>query len=393
MVPRRLAVTSLLVAFSLLGDSMLYVVLPSEAASLGLAASAIGWALSINRWVRLLTNPIAARICARWGWRWPFLAAVVVGGATTVAYAIVGGALWPLLLARCLWGLCWSFLRQGGHSAVMEVSTAATRGRSMGFFTAIFRLGSLVGMVLGGWLYDAIGYGRTFILFGLITSLGVLVAGLDGWLPKQEVPPPAEGAQAPVRSLFGPAQFLRSVPWLTVSTAGFAVHLITSGLVTSTLGYLLPERFGAHLAALTGTLLGIRWVTGLLLNPAMGILSDRLGRMRTLLIGAGLGAVGMVVVGGAPAVWLVAAGVAAVWAAESAVAISVDAAAGDLAAHDGGAEALGYYSTVLDLGAATGPLLGYYLVEGGISLTNVYIAAAALFLLAPLLYRTSRRFA
>jgi MFS family permease len=399
MVPRRLIVTSSLVAFSLLGDSMLYAVLPSEAVRLGLSAAAIGWILSLNRWVRLLTNPIAARVCARWGWRWPFLAAVVVGAGTTVAYGIFGGALWPLLAARALWGFSWSFLRQGGYSAVMEGSTSQTRGRAMGFFVGIFRVGSLAGMLAGGFLADRVGYEQTLVLFGIISGLGVLTAGLDNWLADgrgNDLPRAADGPGEGAGSravLFSPRRFLRSRPWLNVSAGGFVNHFITSGLITATLGHFLLYRFSglAQVATVTGFLLSLRWIGGFALNPLMGVASDRIGRAPTLAGGAALGALGMAAVAGAPSVLVVAAGVMAVWVAETAVSVSFDAAAGDLAALDGGAEALGYYATVLDLGAASGPLLGYYLVELGLPLQAVYLAGAAGYLAAPLLYRVTQR--
>lgn len=390
MVPRRLVITSALVAFSLLGDSMLYAVLPSEAAGLGLAASAVGWVLSLNRWIRLLTNPIAGRICARWGWRWPFLIAVLVGATTTLAYAFVGGALWPLLSARCIWGLSWSFLRQGGHSAVLEVSTPETRGRSMGFFAGIFRIGSLVGMLAGGFLTDVIGFQPTLVLFGLISGLGILIAGFDNWLGGGEKAPLLVGSERP--RTFGPRRFLGSASWVSMGTGAFVTHFCTSGLVTATLGYYLLQLFsGLHVATLTGLLLSIRWIFGLALSPAMGVISDRFGRLRTLVGGTGLGAVGLLTLAGASAIWIVAVGVTVIWVAESAVSISMDAAAGDLAARDGGPEALGYYSTMLDMGAATGPLLGYYLIAAGVALPTVYVAAAVLFTAGPVLYQMSRR--
>ena len=49
-------------AFSLLGDQMLYSVLPVYYESLGLTAVGVGVLLSANRWIRLLTNDLAYRI-------------------------------------------------------------------------------------------------------------------------------------------------------------------------------------------------------------------------------------------------------------------------------------------------------------------------------------------
>lgn len=392
MVPRRLAITTSMVAFSLLGDSMLYAVLPAEALHLGLGASAVGWILSMNRWVRLLTNPIAARICARVGWQAPFAAAVVVGGLTTVGYAIFE-AFWALLLTRALWGLCWSFLRHGAFEAVIETSLPNTRGRNMGFLSGFFRIGSLVGMMGGGFLTDLIGYRLTLVIFGISTMAGLGVAAWDGWfaggLPRR----PAAGA-ASHRRQRRMLDTLRNPAWLGLFLCGLLVHGVTSGVVTATLGYYLrlraPDGWQAGtlllgVATLSGAMLSLRWVTGIGVNPLMGHLSDLYGRGRLMGLGGLLGAAGLILLGRAPGVGLIALGVLLVWLAEGTIAPTLDGSAADLAGKEG-AEAMGVYASGIDLGAAVGPLAGYYLLAAGVSLAQVYQLSALLFLGMILLY-------
>ena len=64
----------------IMGDSLMYVVLPVAAVEFGagdqfgLAASFwIGLALSINRFIRLISNAFAASVYQRFGVRWPFV--------------------------------------------------------------------------------------------------------------------------------------------------------------------------------------------------------------------------------------------------------------------------------------------------------------------------------
>ena len=66
------------VAATLLGDSMLYAVMPSRPEAWGLSVAAAGVLLSANRLVRLLSNPLAAVIFSRLGTRIPFGAAIAV---------------------------------------------------------------------------------------------------------------------------------------------------------------------------------------------------------------------------------------------------------------------------------------------------------------------------
>jgi DHA1 family multidrug resistance protein-like MFS transporter len=382
-----------MVGFSLFGDSMLYAVLPAEAIHLGLGASAVGWVLSLNRWVRLITNPIAARVCARLGWRGPFLAAIVVGGLTTVGYAVFE-SLWALLLARAVWGLCWSFLRHGGFEAVLETSLPETRGRNMGFLSGFFRMGSLVGMLAGGLLTDLIGYRPTLLLFGLSTICGLGIAFWDGWFTNGW--PRTAEARLVTPGAPNLLLALRRPDWLGLFLCGLLVHGITSGVVTATLGYYLRLRMpdgwqaGSMLlgvATVTGILLSVRWVTGIGLNPLMGYLSDRFGRGRVLGIGALAGATGLVGLGAAPGLGLLTLAVMAIWLSESMMAPTLDGTAADLAGK-GGAEAMGLYASGIDLGAATGPLVGYYVLAAGITLPTVYLWSAALFLLVIMLFQT-----
>ena len=52
---------ALATAFSLLGDQMLYSVLPTHYAEIGLMPYQVGLILSVNRWVRLITNTLAEK--------------------------------------------------------------------------------------------------------------------------------------------------------------------------------------------------------------------------------------------------------------------------------------------------------------------------------------------
>jgi MFS family permease len=149
MVPRPVALVSAAVALSLLGDSLLYAVLPSQAEAVGVPIGLVGVVLSANRFIRLLSNPWAGSVCDRLGYARPFTAALLLGAATTAVYGMAYG-FWGLFFARVLWGVSWSFLRVGGLGTVLEHATARDRGLLMGFFLGISRLGSLVAVALGG---------------------------------------------------------------------------------------------------------------------------------------------------------------------------------------------------------------------------------------------------
>jgi DHA1 family multidrug resistance protein-like MFS transporter len=136
---------ALITALCLLGDSMLYVVLPTHWKELGLASLwEVGILLSVNRLVRVPLNPIAGWLYQRISHRTGILLAVMLSVVTTAAYGMSG--FWVLLLMRCLWGAAWTFLRLGAYFLIVNISTDDNRGQLMGLYNGLFRLGSLVGM-------------------------------------------------------------------------------------------------------------------------------------------------------------------------------------------------------------------------------------------------------
>ena len=128
IIPRSVLIISAIVALSLLGDQMLYVVLPVAHKAVGVPVIYIGLLLSANRLVRLLTNTFAGYIIKRFGREWPFILALLLGALTTFAYGIAYGV-WIFLIIRLLWGMSWSFIRIEGLSTVLDVASKKTRGR------------------------------------------------------------------------------------------------------------------------------------------------------------------------------------------------------------------------------------------------------------------------
>ena len=63
---RQIIVTASVVAFSLLGDSFLYVALPLKYRALGLSLVSVGVLLSVNRFIRFFSNTVAGYVYGRY---------------------------------------------------------------------------------------------------------------------------------------------------------------------------------------------------------------------------------------------------------------------------------------------------------------------------------------
>jgi MFS family permease len=377
MVPRPVVLVSAAVALSLLGDSLLYAVLPSQAEAVGVPVGLVGVILSANRFIRLLSNPWAGRVCDHLGYARPFTAALLLGALTTAAYGLATG-FWLLFFARVLWGVSWSFLRVGGLGTVLEHATHRDRGLLMGFFLGISRLGSLVAVALGGILTDIIGYRPTLLLFAIFSALAAAISG-----PSSERRPRRSMDEPPVVSPHSPHTPLR-LPGLSsasrsehgirrrrlwaVNVCGFSNGFVTSGLVTSTLGLLLKTHYGSAIsvgslsvgiASLTGLLLSSRWAIDFGLGPYLGHLSDRLGRHRVILAAFLIGTLALGVFASVAAFIPLSLAAIVIFISSTALSAALDASLGDLAPAGEQGRTIGRYTTFTDLGSACGPLLGY----------------------------------
>jgi len=152
----RFFLISIIVALSLLGDALLYVVLPARSGDFNVLIWQIGILLGANRLIRLLTNELAGRMVDRLGSKKPLVAAVIIGASITISYALCRN-FWCLLAARILWGGCWSILRVEGYLAALNLATDRNRGKIIAIYQAIIRSGAGGGVLIGGFLCDLAG--------------------------------------------------------------------------------------------------------------------------------------------------------------------------------------------------------------------------------------------
>lgn len=392
--PLPVAAAALAIAAALLGDAMLYVVMPARPQAWGLTIALVGVLLSANRLIRLLSNPLAGLAFQRLGTTVPFAVAMAVAVVVTATYGWVT-AFWALLLARVTWGFCWSVLRMGGQWAVLDAASDANRGLLMGSYSGIVRLGSLGGALLGGLLSDVVSHRFAFTLFAALTA----AAGL-GWYTASgrraaaRAPVGGHGSGGGLRDVVADARLL------VMSTGSFASGLVFSGILGASLGFLFRARYGEEVpvaaaaigvATFTGLVLGARSVLDAVLAPVAGHVADRLGRRRAIVGSLLVAAAGLAALAAVSHVWLMVAAVMAAFAASVGLSVQLVTAAGDLAAPARRAAVLSTYATFQDLGAAIGPLLGLSWGSLG-TLRLLFVgSAAALALLAAAAARTLPR--
>jgi MFS family permease len=294
------------------------------------------------------------------------------------------------LVARLLWGIAWSGLRQGGYQAIWT-GEPNQKGRLTGLLWGLVRLGSAIGVVVGGILYDRYGFhaAMLFVIGAAVLALPLVL--LFRWSAVHLPPPKAQAkTQSEVASSDGGWRSAWARPvqrWLVV--AGFFQYLL-SGVVVSTTAIFLAQRMGAGeewvwfgvaigIATLTGMLHGVRWITDLSLGPAVGALSDHIGQSSTAAM------VVVVMVGGLAGALLLPPVLAivclfVVLLSDGALHIVMSAAASGVAMTTSRPHAfVGVFTTTTDAGSALGPLVAYSLVTA-VGLSLVYGVLAVLLL-------------
>ncbi len=394
----------------IMGDSLIYVVLPVAAVefgageNFGLTASFwIGLALSINRFVRLVSNAFAASVYQRFGVRWPFVASIAVGSLTTLAYG-VGNGLALLLVARAVWGVSYSHMRLAAQLTAFGVGTAAMRGRMMGFFNSGQRLGSLIAVTAGAALFQLTSREVTFVTLAGVGLVGVLIATRVPELRPESVGGEEGGLRSGVRRWLNPWDLAISripgygrrlrLPLLSISLMRFATAFGANGLAIATVAPYLAEFadenekvLGGSLAVVTlaGLLVGLRWSAELGLGVPLGHVSDRVGRRMSIAWGMGAMLAGLGVIVAFDSVVAAVVGIPLLFVASVGVNAALDAAIGETSTDAARAAVMGRYSTWLDLGAALGPFTGF-LIADRIGFQGAFLVAAVLLAGAWVLY-------
>lgn len=354
---RGVILSASVMSLALMGDALLYIVLPVNAESFGLSFVWVGILLSANRIVRIFVYGQIAQLSARIGARYLTIIAAVGAVVSTLLYGIVSNG--PLLLAaRAIWGLSFAALVLTTlYYAATDVDHA---GRRIGISRAIQHVGSIVVLTAG--VYGATYFGPQEIF--VVVAVATLPAmAFTFFLPKTSPNTP----QARVKSR-------AHKPWMAPSQLDlfyFLIGLCASGIFMTTVTVLLAQTMSVNNAMLIGGLIALGPNLAVtLIGPLSGILADRFGARPILLMSGSLLALGF----GLIALDIIVAGSIVIAVARGGLGVVGPTS---IAQSSGGADLNRQASlqTWLDIGAATGPLIAGFLL-GTIGHVVLYAAAA-----------------
>lgn len=375
---RRLPIVFLGVAvgFSLLGDMTLYAVLPVAHEALGLSPLQVGILLSANRWVRIATNHLARSVLERQLAPRVLKIAFIGGTGATAAYALAPGFV-LFLVARVVWGLCWSFIR---HIGVMTSVAAGKGGRAagvLGIYNGIVQAGFVVGTIGASILLDFAGYQFALLTIALVSLAGIPFEAAAFNMLSHQLGSRTQDS----RNHFDTNNF-----WMLFR--GFIVSCVATGLIISTLGFALRSRFGNALSVgpieigittLTGLLIAAHYAISGLGSPPLGSAIDRIGHNNAEIVGFTAGFFSLLIASSFGHIVALVPAVVLFFIATVLCKLALYVGAGEA-----GSSRFADMATASDLGAAIGPLVGWIVIDRLGSPDAVFTIGATLYAIAAL---------
>jgi MFS family permease len=363
---KPIVVIALVTAVCLLGNEMLFIVLPIYWEFFGLNSLwQVGILLSANRIIRIPLNSLVGFCYQRTSKRTGLMIAVILAVISTFSYGVLKG-FWLLLFARCIWGISWSFFRLGGYLTIISCSDSKTRGQYVGLYNGLWGLGTLFGMLLGGFFSDLIGIQTVTTLFSVMgaCSLPFIV---------KHVP---HTKTIEVRKNFDKKNTL--VIWkdkrvVSAFITGLVVAFAVYGVFTSTFSKIVEFHidqkmvilgFSIGAASLTGIFQAIRTGWEPFLAPYLGKCSDlKWGRIPILILGLLTASLCFAVFPLDLSVGLFI-GMILLFQLTSTLLITMsDTIAADLTESQSHVTIIALYTLFSDVGAALGPLISFIIMD------------------------------
>jgi MFS family permease len=318
------------------------------------------------------------------GKRKPFLIVGLVGQGILYALMPLIPNIWLLYAARFVEGAFAIAVVSMLMTMALDMAPSTRRGMTLGVFTLGMLIGNAAGAPLGGVLSTRLGYQAPFLLGSvLLLIMAVIVTLFVGDTP----------AVAHAYSFSKSINGLRENPRLYIPYSFSLLDRLTVGFFVGQFPVLAAQVYGLK-ASQTGIYLFVFLLCFALFSPLGGLLSDRLGRFRPMLLGTLVYGFSIMLVGrvGPEMLYVVMAvgGLAGAVLYPPSIAL-----VGDYAAPGQRGIAMGGFNLAGSIGFAAGPLLFSLIADATNLLVPPLVAGAlcilAVFLAAPLLLRRAQQ--
>lgn len=334
-------------------------VLPLFIRALDVPMATVGFVAAASTVVGIVVSLPAGILSDIIGRRRVILLAAVVFATAPFLYLAVSLA-WQLVLVRIYHGLATAILGPVAMAAVADTFDER-RGERMGWYSSATMVGRFLAPFVGGalifgedfrWVYLATGFiGVLSLIAAIRLPLAAAARGSAGEALKRER-----------REIWKDIKTLLTHRGILTTSAVEAVLYFAFGCLEVFLPIYLYEQAGFAPLGI-GLLFTVQIVVATLTKPLMGRLSDRYGRVLTIVGGLWLGAVTMGFMTYSQSYLMLAILIGLFGLALATVTASSAALVADLSRASSHGGALGVLSSVMDIGHSAGPMVGGLLIS------------------------------
>ncbi|GAC81111.1 Predicted arabinose efflux permease, MFS family [Gordonia malaquae] len=356
-----------------LGFGLIAPALPIFASEFGVGVTAATAVVSAFAVMRLAFAPTTGRLVTRLGERRIYLTGLLIVALSTLACAFAQDY-WQLLAFRAAGGIGSTMFSVSAMALLIRLAPPEMRGRSSGYFSAGFLIGSLAGPLIGAALVD-FGLRLPFIVYAIALLIAAVVVAAN--MPAA----PLAASSADTDSTKAPAAgFLEALRWpeyRAILASNFAQGWASMGVRIAVVPLFVGQGLGRS-AGWAGVVLACYAAGNIIAILVSGRLSDKFGRRPVMIPGLMIAAASTAVLGFSPNIGTLLALTAIGGIGSGLFAPTHQAALGDLLAdRQRGGSALAAYGMSSDFGAVSGPLIagviadrwGYgpaFVVTGGV---------------------------
>ena len=333
-------------------------VLPLFIRSLDVPMGTVGFIAAASTVVGIFVSLPAGILSDIIGRRRVILIAAIVFASAPFLYLLVTQP-WHLVLVRIYHGFATAILGPVAMAAVADTFDSG-RGEKMGWYSSATMVGRFLAPFVGGALIFGNNFHWVYLVTGIIGTLS-LIAALK--LPRPATTPVSVGEL--VRKERGEIKrdimAMLTHHRILATSVVEAVEYFAFGCLEVFLPIYLNEQMGFKPLSI-GLLFSVQTVVAALAKPWMGRLSDRYGRVPTIIIGLLLGAVSITMITWSNNYMVMAVLIGLFGLGLATVTASSAALVADLARESSYGGALGILSSVMDIGHSTGPMAGGLLI-------------------------------
>lgn len=336
------AFAALALAFASFGDAFLYPFLPVNFDAVGIPMVWVGVLLSINRFIRIVSNTWIVHAFAKYGLRGIMILAVVLAITSTLGYGVATGVV-AWIFFRIIWGLAFSAMRIGTLGYALQHERV---GFALGITRSLQESGPMIALMIAPFLLMNL---QSPTIFYVLAVLSIPALYFAFALPRGE---------DKTQSVVG-TKVMRWPTALNLITLVSAI--LIDGIVVVVLGVLFLH-YRENITLLTATslaafYLGYRRICLVVLSPAGGWIADRIGLDRVFNVSMVLVTLGLIAI-------------LAGWIGTGAIIVftfySINSAVTPGSAASGKLHSLAAVAenaTWRDIGAAIGTLVGGFLIS------------------------------